>query len=163
MNLPIAGIMGPGEQATAKDQRLAYELGQRLAHHGWAVLTGGRQCGVMDAASRGAKQAGGLTIGVLPTRDRTNVSPAIDVVILTGMGDARNAINVLSSHVIIACGIGAGTASEIALGIKANKPVILLHPEPDHYRFFHHLAPTLVSAVATPAEVIPLAQVWFPL
>lgn len=58
--------MGAGDRATPQDLEIAYALGQKIAEQGWILLTGGRAVGVMDAASRGAKQANGLTIGILP-------------------------------------------------------------------------------------------------
>lgn len=126
MRQPVIGIMGPGEQATAAEMETAYTLGREIAAAGWIVLTGGRKVGVMDAASQGAKSVGGLTVGILPSCDRTQISDAVDIAIMTDMGQARNAINVLSSDVVIACGMGLGTASEVALALKSGKFVILL-------------------------------------
>ncbi|MBV8883772.1 MAG: cytochrome, partial [Chroococcidiopsidaceae cyanobacterium CP_BM_RX_35] len=81
----IVGVMGPGDNATATDLKNARELGQLIALQGWVLLTGGRNVGVMDAASAGAKAANGLTIGILP--DRTNtISAAVDIAIITDMG-----------------------------------------------------------------------------
>src|SRR5687768_16962800 len=92
---PVIGVMGRGEQASASDERLAEELGERIAREHWILLTGGRSAGVMHAANRGAKRVpGSLTLGVLPTRSG-GVSPDVDVAIFTGMGDARNVVNVL--------------------------------------------------------------------
>jgi uncharacterized protein (TIGR00725 family) len=65
----IIGVMGAGENARAIDIRNAFALGSAIANEGWVVLTGGRNRGVMDAANRGAKAAGGLTVGILPTKD----------------------------------------------------------------------------------------------
>ncbi|NJO77288.1 MAG: TIGR00725 family protein [Cyanobacteria bacterium RM1_2_2] len=136
----IIGVMGPGEQATDLDRQIAYQLGTLIAQQGWLLLTGGRNVGVMDAASRGAKQANGLTIGILPTPDAVDVSDAIDIVIPTGMGNARNVINILASHVIVACGMGSGTASEVALALKTGKPVVLLNASPTSQAFFQSLS-----------------------
>ncbi|MGK7927171.1 MAG: TIGR00725 family protein [Spirulina sp.] len=122
----IIGVMGPGENATPEECDRAYELGWRIARSGWVLLTGGRDRGVMEAASLGAKSAGGLTIGILPGGDRQGVSKSVDIAIVTDMGNARNNINILSSDVIIACGMGLGTASEVALALKGGKPTILL-------------------------------------
>lgn len=138
--------MGLGEQATDLDRQIAYKLGALIAQQGWVLLTGGRAVGVMDAASRGAKQANGLTIGILPTPDATGVSDAIDIIIPTGMGNARNVINVLTSHVVIACSMGSGTASEIALALKARKPVILLNVSPTSQAFFQALSNEVLTA-----------------
>lgn len=136
----IAGVMGPGSTASMRDLEVAFELGIQIAEQRWVLLTGGRNAGVMDAASRGAKQANGLTIGILPSADARDISAAIDIPILTGMGNARNNINVLSSNVIFACGMGSGTASEIALALKANKSVILLNADDISLVFFENLA-----------------------
>jgi uncharacterized protein (TIGR00725 family) len=105
----------------------ARELGALVAERGWIVLTGGRAEGVMAAASSGAKQiAGSVTIGILPGASG-GAGPDVDIAIFTGMGEARNAINVLTSDVIVACGVeGPGTVSEVALALKAEKPVVLL-------------------------------------
>ena len=75
----------------------------------------------MDEVSKGAKDAGGLVVGVIPTSDRSGCSDAVDIAIVTGMGNARNNINVLSSDVVVACGMGPGTASEVALALKSQK------------------------------------------
>lgn len=155
----VIGVMGPGATATAADLEFAYELGQRIAVAGWVLLTGGRNVGVMDAASRGAKQAGGLTIGILPTEQLTGISDAIDIPILTGVGSARNNINVLSSQVVIACGMGLGTASEIALALKANKPVILLNTSAEAQAFFQTLAPEKIQIADHPEAVIEIVRV----
>lgn len=157
MRRAIVGVMGPGESATAKQLEDAYALGQRIAEQGWVLLTGGRNAGVMHAASRGAKQANGLTIGILPGTDRSDISAAIDIPILTGMGNARNTINVLSSDVVVACGMGQGTASEVALAFKANKPVILLNTGERSEIFFRELAADKLSVAADPEEAIAIA------
>jgi uncharacterized protein (TIGR00725 family) len=132
----IIGVMGAGESATQIDQDNGYQLGKQIAQQGWILLTGGRNIGVMDAASRGAKAGGGLTIGILPGSNAAAASPAVDIAIVTGMGSARNNINVLSSHVVVACGVGLGTVSEIALALKADKPVICLNEHPQMHYFF---------------------------
>jgi uncharacterized protein (TIGR00725 family) len=155
---PIIGVMGPGESASDTDQSVAYELGRRIAESGWVLLTGGRCVGVMDAASRGAKSAKGLTVGILPGSDRHAASEAVDITILTGMGNARNAINILSSDVVIACGMGAGTVSEIALAIKADKPVILLNASSESQHFFQALAGNQVQIAARVEEAIALVN-----
>lgn len=139
----IIGVMGPGDQATATDLQNAYQLGKLIAEQGWVLLTGGRNVGVMEAANRGAKAADGLTIGILPGNDTSGISTSVDIAIVTDMGNARNNINVLSSNVVVACGMGAGTISEIALAIKSNKPVILLNHE---NAFFQKLTANVYQA-----------------
>lgn len=150
----IVGVMGPGDKATTVDLQNAYELGELIAQQGWALLTGGRNVGVMDAASQGAKTANGLTIGILPNADTDGISAAVDIAIITGMGDARNNINVLSSDAVIACGMSTGTASEIALALKGNKKVILLNDDEESKSFFKQLSPENVYVVTSPGEAI---------
>jgi uncharacterized protein (TIGR00725 family) len=122
---PIIGIMGAG-QASSRSVTAARELGALVAERGWIVLTGGRPAGVMAAACAGAKQIrNSLTLGILPGAE--GAGSDVDIAVFTAMGDARNAINVLTSDVVVACGVeGPGTASEVSLALKAGKPVILL-------------------------------------
>ncbi len=145
--------MGAGEEASPADVTLAERLGELIARQGWVLLTGGRDVGVMAAASRGAKRvSGSLTVGVLPSASG-EAAPDVDLAIYTGMGNARNAINVLSSDVVVAVGAGGpGTASEVALALKAGKPVILVGPTAEAEAFFLTLsAATLVVASAEEA------------
>lgn len=100
------------------------------------MLTGGRASGVMEAAMKGAKAAGGTTIGILPSADGAGRSEFADIAINTGMGNARNNINVLTSDVVVAIGAEVGTASEIALAIKNGKPVILMNQTKEALNFF---------------------------
>jgi hypothetical protein len=153
----IVGVMGPGAGATAADLQNAYELGKLIAQQGWVLLTGGRNVGVMEGASLGAKAANGLTIGILPTDDTNAISEAVDIAIITDMGDARNNINVLSSDVVIACGMSAGTASEVALALKSNKKVILLNDDEESKVFFKKMSPEKVYIVASAGEAITTA------
>ncbi len=121
----IVGVMGGGS-ASAEDTEAARRLGGLIAERGWILLNGGRACGIMEASARGAREAGGLTLGVLPDENRAHASRYIDIPVITGMGSARNCINVLTSHVVVACRGGAGTLSEIALALKYGRHVILL-------------------------------------
>lgn len=145
--------MGAGEPEPATLEA-ARRLGQLAAEAGWIVLTGGRPVGVMDAACAGAKTVpGSLTIGILPTGPGSPVSAHVDVAIFTGMGDARNALNVLSSDVVVACGLeGPGTASEVALALKAGRPTILLRAAPTAAAFFRRLTTDGVLREAATAE-----------
>lgn len=153
----IVGVMGPGAGATAADLQNAYELGKLIAQQTWVLLTGGRNVGVMNAASQGAKAVNGLTIGILPTDDTNAISEAVDIAIVTDMGDARNNINVLSSDVVIACGMSAGTASEVGLALKSNKKVILLNDDEESKVFFKKMSPENVYVVASAGEAITTA------
>ena len=157
MSKIVIGVMGVGS-ATSEELQLAYNLGKSIAENNWVLLTGGRKAGVMDAASRGAKSADGLVVGVLPGRDSTIRSPAVDIAIVTDMGNARNNINVLSSDVIIACGMGLGTASEVALALKNHKLVILLNQSQLTERFFASLTTENLFSAQTVEEAIALIQ-----
>ena len=158
MRKTIIGVMGPGDLATETDINNAYELGKLIAKEEWILLTGGRNVGVMDAANKGAKKAGGLTIGILPSNNTKNVSDAVDIAILTDMGNARNNINVLSSNVIIACGMGLGTVSEIALALKNKKPVILLSEDKKSQQLFYNLSPNLTFMAVDTEQTINLIK-----
>ncbi len=103
---------------------------------------------------KGAHEANGLTIGILPTDDALNSSEDADIRIITGMGSGRNVINVLSSHILVVIGMAAGTASEVALAIKANKKVILLHQDEITIRFFKNLGTYKVMIANTVEETI---------
>ena len=122
----IIGVMGAGRPLDARARDVAMLLGRMVAERGWVLLTGGSACGVMDAASQGAHEAGGLVVGVLKGEDGAEGSPFLDIAIKTGMGDARNVINVLTSDVVIALPGGPGTISEVALGLKGGRTVIAL-------------------------------------
>lgn len=126
----VVGVMGSGRSITEAERGRAYRLGALIAERGWVLLTGGSAAGVMDAASQGAHEAGGLVVGVLRSDHGAEASQHLDVAIRTGMGEARNVINVLSSDVVIALPGGAGTLSEVALALKADKTVILVGWEP---------------------------------
>jgi len=122
----IIGVMG----ASACDEatwELAREVGRLIAQRGAVLLNGGRT-GVMEASARGASEAGGLTIGILKDTQRkgSKVNPYIDIALRTGLGDARNWINVCAADALIAIDGGWGTLSEIALARKIDKPVVLL-------------------------------------
>ncbi len=138
MSKTIIGIMGPGD-ASETDVNNGFEMGKMIAEQGWVLLTGGREEGVMGAANKGAMSKGGLTIGVLPSSNTKGMSADVDIPIITDMGSGRNNINVLSSNVVVACGIAAGTASEIALAIKAGKMVILLCDHDEGIAFFRSI------------------------
>jgi uncharacterized protein (TIGR00725 family) len=154
----IIGVMGPGKDATANDLQNAYILGQLIANQGWILLTGGKNVGVMDTVSKGAKSGDGLTIGILPSDNQESISSSVDIAILTDMGNARNNINVLSSYVVIACGMGAGTASEIALALKASKQVILLTNDEESKVFFKKLSPENVYIAESVDQAIATAK-----
>jgi len=121
----IIGVMGG---AVASEQVLANaaEIGRLIAANGWVLLNGGRDAGVMAASARGAAQAGGLVVGILPGDSYEGAAEHLGIAIPTGLGDARNAVNVLASHVVVALPGGAGTISEVALALKSERPVVAL-------------------------------------
>lgn len=114
-------MVGPGD-ADARQRSVAEEVGHRLAETGAIVVTGGRS-GVMEAASKGARDAGGTTLGILPGGDRREANEWVSVAVPTGMGEARNALLVRAADALVAVGGEWGTLSEIALARKAGKPV----------------------------------------
>ena len=155
MRKPVIGVMG-GASVEQEVFDIARELGALIARRGWVLLNGGRDCGVMAASARGARQAGGTVIGILPDRDASRASPDLDFAICTALSDARNLINVLSSDVVIACKGSAGTLSEVALALKNNKPVILLGLEVGA-AFEEHRKRGLLTSASTPQEAVERA------
>lgn len=152
----IIGVMGPGKSATRHDKKTATELGRLLAREGCTLLTGGRNVGVMDAALRGAKEEGGITVGILPSGDSKGSSRHVDIPIKTGMGSARNNINVLTSEVVIACGTGRGTFSEIMLALKAEKPVIVLNQNESASRFLKDINDRNLHFASSPSGAVKM-------
>lgn len=108
-------------------EALARLVGRDVAAAGAVLLCGGRG-GVMAAASAGAREAGGLVVGLLPGADATATppNPHLDVTLFTGLGQARNVVLTLSAHAVLAIGGGWGTLSEIAMALKQRIPVVLL-------------------------------------
>ncbi len=110
-------------KASPEIYELAMAIGREAARRGWIVVTGGLG-GVMEAAARGAREAGGLTLGILPGGDRGEANPYIQVAVATHIRHARNSIIAHTADVLIAVDGEYGTLSEIALGLKLGKPVI---------------------------------------
>jgi uncharacterized protein (TIGR00725 family) len=154
----VIGVMGPGSDATKLDVKNAIQLGKLIAQNHWFLLSGGRNTGVMDAVNKGAKRAGGTTIGILPSDNRKTFSSSVDIAIITKMSSARNHINVLSSDIIIACGMGAGTASEVSLALKENKPVILLNTGKESEAFFKKIGTKNVQIAKSPIHAIEITK-----
>lgn len=117
-------VCGPG-QATPDEETVAVELGRQIATAGCVLVCGGLG-GAMGAACRGAKGAGGFTIGILPGYAATDANPWVDYPICTGLGQARNTVVVATADAVIAAGGGFGTLSEIALALRLQRPVVLL-------------------------------------
>jgi uncharacterized protein (TIGR00725 family) len=124
MKLGYIAVIGGGS-CGADEEALAEEVGRLVAQEGATLVCGGLG-GVMEAAARGAKSAGGTTIGILPGHDRTFANAYLDHVLTTGMGHARNLAVVSSGDAVIAIGGGYGTLSEIGLAAKIGRPTIIL-------------------------------------
>ena len=114
-----------GSQVDTEIYNLAYEVGREIARNG-AVLVCGGLSGTMEASCKGAKEEGGLTIGILPTADENDANRYVDIKIPTGMGYARNVPIILSSHAVIAVDGSYGTLSEIGYTLTFDKPIIAL-------------------------------------
>jgi len=116
------GVIGAGT-CPASTYGIAKDLGFEIGKRGWTLVCGGLQ-GVMEGAARGCSEAGGMVLGILPGLDKRSANPYITVPIPTGLGDGRNLLVVRSSDILVAVEGGYGTLSEIALALKADKPVI---------------------------------------
>jgi len=149
--------MGGGEIVNAGDYEDARHLGGLIAKEGWILLNGGRASGIMEASARGAKENEGLTIGILPGNNPAWASEYIDIPILTGIGFARNYINVLTSEVVVALPGRTGTISEIALALNIRKKVISLNFELGTLFKKYEEAKQLIYA-KQPEEVISLIK-----
>lgn len=133
-------MIGSGREHEAR----AEEVGRLLAERGITVVCGGRQ-EVMAAAARGAKRAGGMTIGILPGETRTEANEWIDHAVVTGIGHGRNLAVAASGDAAIAVGGSWGTLAEIAFAKLLGRPVVVLEPG---WRIEG------VDSVATPAEAV---------
>jgi uncharacterized protein (TIGR00725 family) len=138
-------VIGSG----ADYEALAEEVGRLIAERGATVVCGGLG-EVMEAAARGAKSAGGTTIGILPGESRSAANRWIDHVVVTGTGHARNLAVAASGDAVIAVGGGFGTLSELAFARILERPIVVLEPG--------LVAPyDGVERASTPAEAVELA------
>jgi uncharacterized protein (TIGR00725 family) len=128
-------------------EKAAEEVGRLLAERGCTVVTGGGG-EVMAAACRGAKAAGGTTIGILPGECRDDANPWVDHAVVTGIGHARNLAVAASGDAVIAVGGSWGTTAEIAFALRLGRPVVILEPGLD--------VPGIPRA-ASPSEAVDLA------
>jgi len=119
---PYVAVIGSGVADPERDGQ-AEAVGRELARRG-AVLVCGGLGGVMDAACRGAGQAGGITVGLLPGPDRTGASTHLAVALPTGMGELRNGLIVRAADAVIAVGGEYGTLAEIGFALKLGRPVV---------------------------------------
>ena len=119
---PIVAVIG-GSAPTAEEAAAAEAVGRALAEGGAILVCGGLR-GVMEAACRGAKSAGGLTIGILPGTDRSEANPYVDIPIVTGIRCARNVIITRTAQAVVAVGGSYGTLSEIGFALSFGVPVV---------------------------------------
>ncbi len=118
----MIGVIGTGEFDASLCAQ-AEEVGRLIAMKGCILVNGGLG-GVMEASSRGAKAAGGITVGILPGKRPEEANPYVDVPIATGLGEMRNLLIVRAAGALIAIGGGYGTLSEIALALKTGRTVV---------------------------------------
>ena len=146
-------VVGAGA-THGSEEHDAEAVGRLLAEAGATVVCGGLG-GVMAAVCRGARAAGGSTVGILPGTDRGDANPDVDLAIPTGLGEARNTLVVRTADVVLAIGGGHGTLSEIAFAAKVGTPVVGLHTwrlvRPDGG------ADDTIETAASPAEAVQLA------
>ncbi len=142
----IIGVIGTA-QATDEEYNMAVEVGKQIAKRN-AVLVCGGEGGVMEAACRGAKSEGGVTIGIIPGQSRSEANRYVDIPIVTGMGHARNIVVVRSSNAIIAVAGSYGTLSEIAFALNLGIPIIGLNT--------WEVSPE-IRIVSSPKEAVALA------
>jgi uncharacterized protein (TIGR00725 family) len=122
MGQKTIAVIGAGS-ADETALNIAAEAGKLIAKRNAILICGGLG-GVMEAAAKGAKSEGGITVGILPQTNKNEANPYIDVPVSTGFGEGRNVIIVRSADALIAVGGEYGTLSEIALALKTGKPVI---------------------------------------
>jgi uncharacterized protein (TIGR00725 family) len=146
---PRIAVLGPS-QTDAPTLALAELVGSEIAGRGAILICGGLG-GVMEAAARGAKRAGGLTIGITPGTDAREVNQYIDVPVVTGLGEARNVLVVRSSNAVIAIAGSYGTLSEIAFALKLGVPVVGLSTW--QLRTPDGSAPPIIAAGSAPEAV----------
>ena len=118
----LIGVIG-GHEADDDSQALAYAVGREIASRGHVLVCGGRG-GVMREACRGAKDGGGLTVGILPGDDLSDANEFVDIPVITGIGFARNSIIARTANALIAVDGHYGTLSEIAFGLTAGRPIV---------------------------------------
>ena len=119
----VIAVIGQGSDCTPEISQLAEDVGYFIARKGGVLICGGLY-GVMEAACRGAKKGDGLTIGILPSTEKEDANPYVDIRIATGISVARNVIIIRSADAVIAVGGFYGTLSEIAYSLAFEKPLI---------------------------------------
>lgn len=149
---PQVGVIGPGSLEGERPELdgWAEEIGRGLVRCGAVIICGGLG-GVMEAVARGAREEGGVCVGLLPGADRAEGNRFLSLALPTALGEMRNALVVRASDLLVAVGRGHGTLSEIALALRARKHVIGLSTWPVEP------APATLHTVASPGEALDLA------
>jgi uncharacterized protein (TIGR00725 family) len=122
---PVIGVIGSGSALSEEQFQLAYEVGKLVAMRGAMLVCGGLG-GIMEAAAKGAHENEGFVIGILPSADKADANPYVDLAIPTGIGGARNALVVRTADVVIAFPGAFGTLSEMAMSLDQGKGVVFL-------------------------------------
>ena len=146
MAMKMIGVIGAGS-CDNEIYEVARKVGVGIAKTGATLVCGGLG-GVMEGACRGAHEAGGQTVGILPGHDRADANPYVSIPIVTDLGHARNILVVRTSDLLIAISGGYGTLSEISIALKLRRPVIGLGTWPNMEG---------VQYVATPEEALNAA------
>ncbi len=153
MTGPLYVSVAGSADASVEVQALAEEVGALLAGAQAVVVCGGLS-GVMEAVCRGAKSAGGTTVGILPSTNRADANDYVDVALPTGLGESRNALVARAGDALIAIAGEFGTLSEIGFALKIGTPVVGLGTWELHR---HGDIVDAVTPAATPAEAVNLA------
>jgi len=152
-------IIGNNQSGTTPElEKIAYETGGEVAKSGSVLVTGGLD-GVMKAASHGAKDAGGLTVGIIPQDDPSFANEYCDIVIPSGMGLARDFLNALSADGVIIIGGGSGTLSETCAAYMYKKPIVAIKnsggvAEKYADQYLDYRKSVLIIGVSSPKEAV---------
>lgn len=152
-------IIGNNQNGTTIElEKIAYETGMEVAKSGSVLVTGGLD-GVMKAASHGAKDAGGLTLGIIPQDNPSFANEYCDIVIPSGMGLARDFLNALSADGVIIIGGGSGTLSETCAAYMHKKPIVAIKnsggiAEKYADQYLDHRKSVLITGVSSPKEAV---------
>ncbi len=158
----IAVIGYNGDRCSDNARKMAYETGKEIARVG-AVLVCGGLGGVMEAACKGAKEAGGTTVGIIPQEDFSHANKYCDIVICSTIGFARDFIVSSSSDGIIAVGGGVGTLTELSIGYMMKKPMVAISGSggiSDSYggRFLDERKRVQIKTAASPAQAVRIVM-----
>lgn len=150
----VIGVMGPGEkQSTKEDLESAFEIGKIVAKTGAVLLCGGMS-GTMEASAKGAQEAGGLTVGIGPTKDKADMNKYLDIPLLTSMSAGRNFMNAISSDILIFVSVGSpGTLSELAFAIQMEVPSVVIRGSEKLKSYINEFAEDSVTFVDSIEEL----------